>query len=91
MLEAWEEAVQSGRLDQKKLAGLLTRLGYAKTTRRVGYLFDRCGWPAASPLRKVLALAERGIDRKAEADPLPLFADYEGGEYHARWHLTVPL
>ena len=90
VLEAWENAIDEGRLDQNDIAGLLTKLNYCRLTRRVGCLVERLLPHIEECLASVLDAESRRLEGQEDVPPDTLFPGYGGKGFDTRWQLTYP-
>ena len=63
VFEAWNEATESGRIDEDKLADYLQRMDYPATSRRLAVMCSILGYSPGRELRKILEQAKGEIDR----------------------------
>ena len=77
VLEAWQEATTSGRLDEEKLVDYLAQMDYPSTTRRVGAMLQLLDYSPGVELKSCLGQVKHNIDRAARYSQISLLPGFE--------------
>ncbi len=78
VLEAWEEAIASQRLDEDRLVAHLTQMNYPSTTRRLGAMFHHLEYTPGNKLDTYLSRAKERIEKN---DPHSQISMLPGVDY----------
>ena len=65
VFEAWQEAIDSRRIDEDRLVGYLKAMNYPATTRRLGVMYELVGGSPGDALRSFLHDTKVVIDRQS--------------------------
>jgi predicted transcriptional regulator of viral defense system len=90
VLEAWQEATTSGRLDEERLVDYLARMDYPSTTRRVGAILQLMGYYPGDELKSYLDQAKKNIDRAAPYSQISLLPGFDYSNLDEEWLVKSP-
>jgi predicted transcriptional regulator of viral defense system len=90
VLEAWQEATTSGRLDEERLVDYLVRMDYPSTSRRVGAMLQMIDHTPSSHLAEYLAQVKQDTDRGAPYAPISLLPGFHFSRLDEGWLVELP-
>jgi hypothetical protein len=90
VLEAWQEATASGRLDEERLLGYLTQMDYPSTTRRIGAMLQLMDYTPGDELKSYLNRAKRNLDRRAPYAQISLLPGFDYATLDKEWLVKSP-
>jgi predicted transcriptional regulator of viral defense system len=90
VLEAWEEAISSQRIDEDRMAGYLTQMDYPSTTRRLGAMLNRLEHTPRKKLGDYLAHAKERIEKKLPSSEISLLPGLEYTNLDQEWLVRLP-
>jgi hypothetical protein len=90
VLEAWQEASTSGRLDEERLLGYLNQMDYPSTTRRIGAMLQIMDYTSGAELKSYLDRAKRNIDRRSPYSQISLLPGFDYANLDEEWLVKSP-
>jgi hypothetical protein len=90
VLEAWQEAVASERLDEERLVAYLTQMDYPSTTRRLGAMLHRLEYTPGDELGGYLTQAKESIDRSSAYSQISLLPGFKYSTVDEDWRVCLP-
>jgi hypothetical protein len=90
VLEAWQEASRSGRLEEDRLVGYLTQIDHPFTTRRSGSMLKLMGYTPGDELASYLDRAKQQIDREAPYSQISLLPGFDYSNLDDEWLVKSP-
>ena len=90
VLEAWQEALASGRLDEQRLVGYLAQMDYPSTTRRLGTMLQLMDYTPGDELGSYLDRAKRSINREAPYSQISLLPGFDYSNLDEGWLVRLP-
>jgi AbiEi antitoxin C-terminal domain len=90
VLEAWEEAISSQRIDEERLAAYLTQMDYPSTTRRLGAMLNHLQHTPGEKLGGYLTHAKHSIERKPPSSSISLLPGFEYSNLDQEWLVRLP-
>lgn len=90
VLEAWQEAIASRRLDEKRMVEYLTRMEYPSTTRRLGAMFHLMDYKPGSGLAAYLDQVKKSFDRESPYSRISLLPGFEYTNLDNEWLVKSP-
>jgi len=90
VLEAWQEAVASGRLDEQRLVGYLAQMDYPSTTRRLGTMLQLMEYKPGDELGSYLDRAKRSINKEAPHLQISLLPGFDYSNLDEGWLVRLP-
>jgi hypothetical protein len=90
VLEAWQEAVDAGVLNEEKLVDYLISMDYPPTSRRVGAMFQLFGCIPAGRLHNYLHQVQQGIKRNSPYTEVSLLPGFEYSNLDPTWLVRMP-
>jgi hypothetical protein len=90
VLEAWQEATASGRLDEERMLSYLTRMDYPSTTRRLGAMLQLVDYTPEGQLKSYLDQARRNLDRRAPYAQISLLPGFDYANLNIEWLVKLP-
>jgi predicted transcriptional regulator of viral defense system len=90
VLEAWQEASTSGRLDEERLLAYLKQMDYPSTTRRLGAMLHLMDYTPGVELGNYLDRARQGISREAPHSQISLLPGFDYSNLDETWLVKSP-
>ena len=90
VLEAWETAVESGSLDEKRLLSHLKKMEYKPTTRRLGALLRRFEYTPGEELDGYLTKTKATIKRTSSHSEISLLPGLDYSNLDEDWLVHLP-
>ncbi len=90
VLEAWETALDSGRLDEKRLLSHLKKMEYKATTRRLGVLLRRFEYTPGEELDHYLTKIKATVDRTSSHSEISLLPGFQYSRLDEDWLVDLP-
>jgi hypothetical protein len=89
-LEAWQNASDSGRLDEERLLTYLTQMEYSSTTRRLGAMLQLMNYTPGGELKSYLERAKGELNRQAPYSQISLLPGFDYSNLNSEWLVNSP-
>ena len=90
VLEAWQEAIASRRIDEERLAVYLTQMNYPSTTRRLGAMLHRLEYTQGKKLGDFLTQAKENVQRTNPSSQISLLPGFGYSNLDKDWLVRIP-
>ena len=90
VFEAWQEAVDSRRVDEERLVEYLRAMNFPATTRRLGAMLELVGLSPSNKLRQLLEVSQEKIERQSPYASISLLPGVAYQNLNASWLVKTP-
>jgi len=90
VFEAWQEAVDSRRIDEERLVTYLQAMNYPATTRRLAVMLELAGGTPSAELQQFLQASQEAIDRQSPHACISLLPGVDYQNVNESWLVSTP-
>jgi hypothetical protein len=90
VLEAWQNASDSGRLDEERLLTYLTEMQYSSSTRRLGAMLQLMNYTPGGELESYLERAKGKLNRQTPHSQISLLPGFDYSNLNNEWLVNSP-
>jgi len=90
VFEAWQEAVDSRRIDEERLVTYLRAMNYPATTRRLAVMLELAGGTPSAELQQFLQASQEAIDRQSPHASISLLPGVDYQNVNESWLVSTP-